>query len=430
MLEGVEVMGVMTPRERVLAALAHKEPDKVPLDVNPVLNTGIHVSVLHKLKVALGLIKPEDPVKVVDPYQMLGEIDKDLRRALGIDTVPLLPYRNIFGFKNENWKPWRFFDGTPLLVPEKFNTTPDEMGDIYQYPRGDKKFLPSARMPSNGFYHDSIVRQKPFQESELKVEDQVEEYTILEDEELSYYEQESRKLYEETDYCVVFGGVPGTNIGDIAFVPGPSLPEPRGIRDVEEWYVSLVTRRGFIREVFAKMVEIGLKNLKLLHQAVGERIQVIMVSGTDFGFQHGLFISKELYRELFKPFHRMINDWIHQNTSWKSFIHTCGAVYELLPDLIEAGFDILNPVQISADGMEPEKLKTNFGQSLTFWGGAINTQVTLPFGTPEGVKEETRRMIEIFRHNGGFVCAPVHNIQANVPMENLLAFFEAVNEHR
>ncbi|WP_369018760.1 uroporphyrinogen decarboxylase family protein [Thermatribacter velox] len=420
----------MTPRERVVKALSHQETDKLPLDINPILNTGIHVSTLHKLKVALGLISEKEPVKVVDPYQMLGEIDNELRKALGIDTVPLMPYKNFFGFENTDWKPWTFFDGTPLLVPGKFNTTPDANGNIYQYPLGDTRFPPSAKMPKDGFYHDAIIRQKPFRDEDLKVEDQIEEYTLLTDEELSYYEQESKRLYEETDYAVVFGGVPGTNLGDVAYVPGPALPDPKGIRDVEEWYVSLVIRKDFVREVFARMTEIGLENLRLLYQAVGDRIQVIMISGTDFGSQNGLFISREAYRELFKPFHKKINDWVHQNTSWKTFIHTCGGVYELLPDLREAGFDALNPVQISAAGMDPEKLKKDFGAYFTFWGGSIDTQKTLPFGSPEEVKEEVRQLISIFRPGGGFVCAPVHNIQANVPVENVLAFFEAVNQYR
>jgi hypothetical protein len=341
-----------------------------------------------------------------------------------------MPYKNFFGFENTDWKPWTFFDGTPLLVPGKFNTTPDANGDIYQYPLGDTRFPPSAKMPKDGFYHDAIIRQKPFRDEDLKVEDQIEEYTLLTDEELSYYEQESKRLYEETDYAVVSSGVPGTNLGDIAYVPGPALPDPKGIRDVEEWYISLMTRKEFLKEVFSRMTEIGLENLKRFHQAVGERIQVIVISGTDFGSQHGPFISPSLYRELFKPFHKKINDWVHQNTSWKTFIHTCGSVYTLLPDLKEAGFDILNPVQISAAEMDPQRLKDEFGKDFTFWGGGVNTQTTLPFGKPEEVKEEVRRLIETFKKGGGFVFATVHNIQAKIPVENLLALFEAVNEYR
>lgn len=420
----------MTPRERVLKALAHEEPDILPLDLGATLVTGIHVSSLHKLKVALGLIRPEDPVKVIDPFQMLGEVDDDLRKVLGIDTVPLMSRENFFGFRNENWKPWRFFDGTPLLVPEKFNTVPDEEGNIYQYPQGDTTCAPCAKMPKGGFYHDALIRQKPIDATGLRVEDQIEEYKLLTDEDLRYYEQEARRLYEETEYAIVFSGVPGTNLGDIAFVPGLSLKDPRGIRDVEEWYVSLVTRQSFLEEVFARMTEIGLKNLEMVHQAVGERIQVIVISGTDFGSQQGPFIAPELYRRLFKPFHTRINAWVHEHTRWKTFIHTCGSVYELLPDLKEAGFDILNPVQISAASMDPEVLKQEFGDHFTFWGGGVNTQRTLPFGTPEEVREEVRRLIEIFKKGGGFVFATVHNIQANIPVENLLALFETVNEYR
>ncbi|MGQ9474223.1 MAG: hypothetical protein ACUVRN_09290 [Candidatus Caldatribacteriaceae bacterium] len=290
----------MTPRERVMASLEHREPDILPLDLGSTLVTGIHVSSLHKLKVALGLIKKEEPVKVIDPYQMLGEVDEPLRKVLGIDTIPLLAPNNFFGFRNENWKPWIFSDGTPLLVPEKFNTIPDQEGNIYQYPQGDSSYPPVAKLPKGGFYHDALIRQKPIEEAQLKVEDQIEEYQILSEEDLLYYEREARRLFEETEYTIVSGGVPGTNLGDIAFVPGMTLKDPKGIRDVEEWYVSLLTRQSFLREVFARMTEIGLENLKLFHQAVGERIQVIVISGTDFGSQNGLFISKETYRNPFQ----------------------------------------------------------------------------------------------------------------------------------
>lgn len=421
----------MNPRERIQAAVNHKDVDKLPLDLGSTLVTGIHVSTLHKLKVALGLIKPDEAVKLLDPFQMLGEVDNKLREVLGIDTVPLCPRTNFFGFENKNWKKWTFFDGTPVLVPDKFNTKPDEKGDIYQYPRGDKSAPPSAKMPQDGFYHDAVIRQKkPIKDEELKVEHQIEEYEILSEDELDYYEKESKRLYQETNFAIVSGGVPGINLGDIAFVPGPALKDPKGIRDVEEWYVSLLTRKDFIKEVFSRMTQIGLKNLELFHQAVGERIQVIMVSGTDFGSQNGPFISRDLYRELFKPFHKRINKWIHENTTWRTFIHTCGSVYDLLPDIKEAEFDILNPIQISAAKMEPGNLERNFGDQFTFWGGGVNTQGTLPFGTPDEVREEVKKLVTTFKSCAGFVFASVHNIQANTPIENLLALFDTLKECR
>jgi len=420
----------VTSRERIQKALDHQEPDMVPLDLGSTTVTGIHVSSLYKLKIALGLAKEGEPVKVSDPFQMLGEVDEPVRKALGIDTISLESPKNFFGFENAGWKPWRFFDGTPLLVPEKFNTAPDSEGNIYQYPKGNLSCAPSGKMPRDGFYHDTICRQKPFREEDLRVEDQVEEYSILSEEELRHYERESQKLFEETDYAIVFNGVPGTSIGDIAWIPGPYLENPKGIRDAEEWYISLLTRQDFVKQVFARMTDIGLENLRLLHQAVGERIQVLMVSGADFGSQLGPIISKELYRKLFKPFHTRINEWIRTHTRWRTFIHTCGSVYELLPDLQEAGFDILNPIQISAASMNPETLKREFGSRFTFWGGGINTQQTLPFKSPEEVKEEVRSLVKTWKTGGGFVFAAVHNIQAGVPTANLLALWEAFQESR
>ncbi|MCW1306034.1 MAG: methyltransferase [Candidatus Parvarchaeota archaeon] len=421
----------MNSRERIISAINHREPDRTPLDLGGFDFTGIHVSSLHILEVALGLKKPNEPVKVVDLVQMLGEIDEKLRETLEIDTIPLRGQKNYFGFKNENWKPWTFFDGTPLLVPEKFNTIPDKEGNIYQYPQGDTSALPCVKMPKDGFYFDDVDRSKPIDEESLNVEDQLEECKLLTDEELSYYEKESKRLFEETNYAITFpSGVSGTNLGDSFWIPGWSLKNPRGIRNQEEWYISLITRKDFIRDVNAKMTEIGIENLKLLHQAVGERIQVIMISSTDFGAQNGLLYPKESYQELFKPFHKRINDWVHRNTTWKTLIHSCGSDYDIIPDFIEAGFDILNPVQISAAKMEPERLKKEFGDHIVFWGGGINTQTTLPFGTPQEVEEEVKKNISIFGEGGGFVYATVHDIQARIPLENLLALFRAVNDVR
>lgn len=420
----------MNGRERILCSLNHQEPDKLPHDLGTWC-TGIHVSSLHKLKVALGLIRPDEPVKVIEPYQMLGEVDEGLRKALDLDTFHLDSEVNAFGFKNTNWKRWVLSDGTPLLVPEKFNTELDAKGDLYQYPEGDTTVSPSMKMPGGGYYFDCVIRQKPIlEDSDLRVEDQIEGYGIVSESTLRFLEKESKRLYDETEYLIVSGGVPGTKLGGAAFVPGPFLKDPKGIRDLEEWYICLITRSEFIKEVFARLTEIGLKNLDLLHQAVGERIQVILVTATDFGSQKGLLISPELYRNLFKTFHQKINEWIHKNTTWKSFIHTCGSVYDILSDLKEAGFDILNPVQLSAAKMDPKRLKEEFGDHFTFWGGGVDTQKTLPFGTPEEVKEEVKRMIEIFSPGGGFVFNAVHNIQPHVPVENMLAMFEVVKEHR
>jgi uroporphyrinogen-III decarboxylase len=157
-------------------------------------------------------------------------------------------------------------------------------------------------------------------------------------------------------------------------------------------------------------------------------VTAVFVTGADFGTQTGPFISPETYRDLYQPFHRAVNEWVHARTGWKTFIHTCGSVVRLLPDFIDAGFDILNPVQCSAAGMDPRGLKERFGDRVVFWGGGVDTQRTLPFGTPDDVRREVRERIAIFSPGGGFVFNTIHNVQAKVPVENLRALYQMVRE--
>jgi len=417
----------MTSRERVKLALEHKEADRVPLDLGASAVTGMQVDTVYGLRQALGLDKPGTPVKVVEPYQMLGEIGSDLREALGVDVVGLGKPATMFGFKNEGWKEWTTFGGTPVLVPEGFNTEPDANGDIPMYPEGDKSVPPSGRLPKGGFYFDSIPRQDPVDDGKLNVEDNLEEFGPIADQDLRHLEAEAGRLYTQTDKAILanFGG---TAFGDIALVPGPWMKHPKGIRDVEEWYVSTASRRDYVYKIFERQCEIGLQNLEKIHQRVGDKAAAVFVTGTDFGSQHGPFISPRAYRDLYKPFHIQVNRWIHQHTTWKSFIHSCGSVRALLPDFVEAGFDILNPVQCSAAGMVPGELKQEFGAHVTFWGGGVDTQRTLPFGTADEVRQEVRERLKTFGTGGGFVFNTIHNVQARVPIANVLALYETVRE--
>ncbi len=419
---------MLTSRERVLRALNHQEPDRVPLDLGGSATTGMHVSSVYQLRQALHLDPPGTPVKVIEPYQMLGEIQPDLMDALGVDVVALGRPTTLFGFKNEGWKPWTFFDGTPVLVPAAFNTDPEPNGDILMYPEGDKTAPPSGRMPKDGFYFDTIIRQPPIDESRLNPEDNLEEFGPLSDDDLDYFRREAERLYTETDKAIL-ANIGSTGFGDIALVPAPWLKHPKGIRDVDEWYMSTVTRRDYVYRVFERQCEIALANLERFYSVVGDRVAALFVTGTDFGMQTGPFISPQTYRDLYKPFHKQLNDWIHQHTPWKCFIHSCGSVTALLPDFIEAGFDILNPVQTSAAEMDPRRLKQQFGDRITFWGGGIDTQKTLPFGTPEQVKAEVRERIRIFGPGGGFVFNTIHNVQARIPAANLVALYEAVRAY-
>jgi hypothetical protein len=419
----------MNSRERVKIALNHQVPDRVPLDLGGGPVTGMHVSSVYKLRQALQLDPPGTPVRVIEPYQMLGEIKLDLMDALGVDVIGLSGAKTMFGFPLEDWKEWTFFDGTPLLVPGGFNTEPEPNGDILMYPEADTSTEPSGRMPAGGFYFDAIVRQPEFNEADLDPAHNLEEFKPVSPEELDYYKREANRLYTQTDKAIL-GNFGGTGFGDIALVPGIQLKEPKGIRDMEEWYMSTVTRREYVWQVFEKQCEIGLENLKQIHAQVGEKITVLFVTGSDFGAQNGPLISPRVYRDLYQPFHKIINTWVHENTTWKTFIHSCGSVIKLYPDFLDAGFDILNPVQTSAAGMEPARLAEQFGDRATFWGGGVDTQQTLPFGTPEEIHTQVRERMQTFGPGGGFVFNPIHNVQAGVPVENLLALYEAVAAYR
>jgi hypothetical protein len=316
-----------------------------------------------------------------------------------------------------------------VLVPGAFNTDPEPNGDILMYPEGDRSAPPSGRMPQGGYYFDTIVRQEPIDEDKLNVEDNLQEFGPISDAELGHFAARAEQLYRETDKAILanFGG---TAFGDIALVPAPWLKHPKGIRDVAEWYMSTVARFDYVYEVFRRQCDIALANLAKLYDAVGDRVTAVFITGTDFGTQHGPFISPAAYRKLFQPFHRQVNDWIHTHTRWKTFIHSCGSVVALLDDFAAAGFDILNPVQCSATGMDPQTLKDRYGDRFTFWGGGVDTQKTLPFGTPEEVRAEAQTRIQILGRNGGFVFNPVHNVQSRTPVENLLALYGAVREAR
>ena len=315
-----------------------------------------------------------------------------------------------------------------MLVPQRFNTEVDEDGALYMYAEGDNSFPPAAKMPAGGFYFDSLKRQPPFEEENLRLEDNLEEFGPISDEDLKHLNTESLHIFEQTDRAIMLV-FPGAGFGDIALVPGPMLKNPKGIRDIEEWYISTVSRQDFIYQIFNRQCDIAMQNLPKVYEAVGNRITAVWLSGTDFGAQHGSFISPKSFQKLYKPHYKRINDWIHANTKWKVFIHCCGSIMSLIPEFIESGFDILNPVQTSAKNMDPHELKARFGSRLTFWGGGVDTQQVLPFGTPEDVRAQVRERLCVFGTGGGFVFNPIHNVQAGVQSENLLAMYETVRDY-
>ncbi len=414
----------MTSRERVRATLAHREPDRVPIDFGATTVTGMHCLAVERLRAYYGLERR--PVKVHVPYNMLGLVENDLADTMGLDIAGVLPRNTVYGYPNENWKEFRTPWGQVVLISGHFQHTTDANGDLLTYPMGDPTAPPSGRMPPSSFFFDTIIRQRTIDEDRLDPADNLEEFGPLSEADLAHFKAGIAAAAGTGRAVIVAVG--GTGFGDIAWVPAPGLRHPRGIRDITEWYVSLVARQDYVREVFARQCEIAMTRLQQLHAAVGDAVDIVYLCGTDFGTQTSRFCSLETFDALWAPHYRRMNAWIHANTGWKTMKHTCGAVASLLPRLIDVGFDVFNPVQCSAAGMEPHALKETYGERLVFYGGGVNTQRTLPFGTPAEVRAEVLERCRIFARGGGYIFNAIHCVQANTPVENVVAMLDAVKE--
>jgi len=401
----------LTARERVLTALKHKEPDILPWDLGGMRSTGIMAVAYAKLRRALKL--PLDSIKLYDVGQHLAWVDEDIRRIFGIDVIALDTEKVLADYIN-GWKPYRLLDEeeTNVLMPANYRVEKTEDGSLLLWANGQA----IAQMPSQGFYFDNLSH--PLEKAE-SVED-IEEWepATFSSEVLEVLGKEAKNLYENTDYAIMgsFGG----NI-----VEGGQT-----LMGWENFMSALISNRPLVEALIEKMVEGYLRNLELYLNTVGDYIQIIQM-GDDLGTQNGPMISPRLYKELIFPAHKRIYEYIHRKSPHiYVFLHSCGGIYELIPYLIEAGVDILNPVQTSAINMEPKKLKREFGKDLVFWGGGCDTQRILPFASPKEVKEHIKERIAIFSPDGGFIFCQIHNIQANVPLENIIALLETVKEVR
>ncbi len=413
-------------KERVWNALNHRGGTPVPVDFGATTVTGIHCRIVEQLRKYYGLA--DKPVRIVDPFQMLGEVDEELQERMGVDLVPLFGQKNMFGIDesevHEQVTPW----GQKVLIAKGIDMTPDAEGDVYIYPEGDRSVSPSAVMPEGCYFINAIERQQPIDEALLSYQDNLEEYALLNESDLAYWKQAAGKA-AATGKAVV-AGFGGTALGDVAFIPAMGLKHPKGIRSVAEWYMSTLIRPDFVHALFEHQTDLAIRNYEMLWNTVGDQVDVVFTCGTDFGTQDSQFCSEEVFRELWFPYYKRLNDWIHTHTTWKIFKHSCGAVLPLIPAMIDSGFDILNPVQINAKDMDSKVLKEQFGDQLVFWGGGIDTQRVLAFGTKEEVRRQVMEQCEILGKDGGFVFNTVHNIQANVPVENVITMIETLNEIR
>lgn len=413
----------MTSREKVRRALNH-EAGPVPVDFGSTGLTGLHVSCVAALRDHYGL--PPHPVKVWEPFQMLGEVEDDLAAALGSDCVGAMGRGTMFGFANEGWREWKTPWGQVVLVPTDFRTREAENGDVFIFPQGDTSVPASGHMPAKGYFFDAVVRQEPIDEDNLNPADNCEEFTVMTAEEITHWRETFARMQGENRAIV--SGIGGTGFGDIALVPAAFLKHPKGIRDIAEWYMVLLEDPDYVHQIFEYQSKIALQNLETFAAISGDAIDVITICGTDFGTQTSQFCSVQTFNDLYAPYYRRINHWIHQHTTWRTFKHSCGAVRPLIDSFLAAGFDILNPVQCSATGMDPNELKAEFGDRVVFWGGGVDTQKTLPFGSPAAVRTEVLERLKAFSPGGGFVFNTIHNTQARTPVENIVAMVDTVRE--
>lgn len=412
----------MTSKERIRKTINHIEPDKVAVDFGATGQTGIHVQTVEKLRNYFGLEKK--PVKVVEPYQMLGEIDGELLEILGGDVIGLNGRLNMFGIPQENFYEFKTFWGQTVLMPEKILPEFDDYGDLLVYPQGDKSVSPSAKMPKASYFFDAINRAEMVDDATLKLEDNLDEFGHIGDGELQYWKNLVGQ-YEDSDKALManFGG---TALGDVALVPAVQLKNPKGVRDVAEWYMSTMIRPDFMKELFDRQTDIAMENWKKIYEIVGNRVDAVFLCGTDFGTQHSTFCDVATYRDIWMPYYKKVARWVHENTQWKLFKHSCGGVESLIESFIDSGIDILNPVQISATGMDPQLLKEKYGDRIVFWGGGIDTQKVLPYGTTSDVEKQVINNLKIFSKGGGYVFNTVHNTQAQIPVENFVAMINAL----
>ena len=370
----------MTRRQRVLKALNHETPDRVPIDLGVHFSTGISAFAYHDLRKHLGL--PVDTIDVPDPVQMLARVDADILERFNCDCMLL----NMSWAKPQTWNPRGEYK---FQIPSKLNMSKNDEGS-WIATIGDGKM----RMPSGGFFFDGDwLGGSDFE----NFEDMILKTT-----------PRAEYIYKETDYYTML-------MAFSAFFHGM------------DHACDMYTDPEDVLAEHDKLLETQLSQAKFMIDHMGKYTQCVALNG-DLGMQHGPMIAPDMFEKFCLPYLKKLCGFIHDNSDLKIFIHSCGAIEPLLPQLIEAGIDIINPVQISASGMDPALLKEKYGKKLSFWGGGCNTQTVLGSGTPQDVAQNVKELMHTFKPGGGFVFNQVHNIMGNVPVENIVAMFDTAFE--
>ncbi len=392
----------MNSRERVLTALAHKEPDRVPIDFGGMRSTGIMAIAYNKLKAHLGITGGE--TRLYDTMQQLALPEQPVLDRFHVDVIDTL---NQLGRFPEEWKDWTLPDGSPAKAPLDFITAKQNGQTVTL----DKTGRAIRRMPDGCLYFEFCYW--PLAEAETFADiDRLFHMKPITAQDLVETKARAKWLYENTDYALMLGF--GGNIlegGQEAF-------------GWERFMTEVALNTELVEYALDKMVEVYMENLRVYLSELGPYIQLIQM-GDDLGTQTAPMLSPNLYRRVVKPRHAKQYRFIRENSDVHVFLHACGSCYDIMGDLVDEGVEALNPVQTSATGMEPRRLKKEFGDKLTFWGGGCDTQFVLPNATPAEIDAHVKERIEILAPGGGFVFTQIHNVQSNIPPENVVAVYDA-----
>ena len=412
----------MNGRQRVLAAIQHQEPDGVPVDIGSTPSSGISATAHYNLMQYLG--QGDTPTRVYDVVQQVAQPDDAFLDRFGIDAVDI---GRAFDDRDEDWYDITLPTGLPVQFPTWFHAVPQSDGawDAFA-PDGTR----IATMPLGASFFDQTcfpyVDGYPDNYDNLSQVMPLVHWSGLAHSpwdhagEADFWEQlraRALALRATSDRALMI--VVGCNL----FEWGTFL------RRLDNFLVDVVTDPVNVERLLDALLERHMATLEKVCQAVGD-VADILRFGDDLGTDQGPFMSPKIYRALFKPRQKIMTDYVHSHSQMHTFLHSCGSIYKLLPDLIEAGFEIINPVQTSARDMDPVRLKQEFGRDLTFWGGGCDTRHILNHGTPANVRDHVCRNIEILSPGGGFVFNTVHNILPDVPPQNFMAMFEAIDQYR
>jgi uroporphyrinogen decarboxylase len=396
----------MTPRERILCALDHREPDRVPIDLGGTESSSITGIAYNRLKRYLGI--EGGRTQIFDLVSQIAKIEQPIVEKVGSDVVPLL-------IEPKMWKPWALPDGSPCEIPLKVEIKKLDNGDEVTL---SENGTPVLKRPKGGYYFDSIFHPLEEAEDEKDIDRGVSFFRSMDlpwynDEGFDGLKTKARRLYGETSRAVI------GNLWVHLLAAGQDL------RGYENFMVDLVINKPLAHRLLERQLEAYLPRIDRYIDAVGGYVDIIEVND-DLGSQNGPIMRPELYREMIKPYHKKLWEYIKKKSKKPLLLHSCGSVYKLIPELIECGIDALNPVQVTAADMDTARLKSEFGKELVFWGGGCDTQKVLPHGTVQEVREEVRRRIDDLAFGGGFVFCQVHNIQPDVPPENIVAMYEEI----